>query len=118
MIAHPEQLGEREIGQGWIAGQLDQVFASQLGMQPVALRAGPLVAPDERWPQHAALCVQHDRAMHLTGETDPSDLCGGHTAGGEYLADGSLRGPPPVFGVLLRPSRLRTAKGSVLAGRG
>ena len=43
---HPQQFSQGEVWQCRIAGQLDQAFAADLRVQPVALRAGALVAPD------------------------------------------------------------------------
>ena len=70
MGAHPEQLGEGEVGQRGVAGQLDQPLAADLCLQPVALGLGALIAPDQRGTQDFALCVEHDAAVHLAGEAD------------------------------------------------
>ena len=66
---HPQQLGQREVGQRRIAGQLDQPLVADLFRQPVALaaasacrtRSAPAAAP-------APALVQHHRAVHLSGQ--------------------------------------------------
>jgi hypothetical protein len=40
VLAHPEELGEGEVGQRGVAGQRDQTFATDLRFQPIALRVG------------------------------------------------------------------------------
>jgi len=120
VVAHPEQLGEREVGQRGIGGELDEFFtacfaAAELLMQPVALRLRALVAPDERGAQHAAILAEHDGAVHLASEADGINFYAGHL--GERLANGLLRGAPPVVGVLLGPAGLRGAEALVF-GRG
>ena len=74
MCVHPQQLGQREVGQRRIAGQLDQAFVADLLFQPVALGLGARVAPDERGAQDLAVFVEHDAAVHLAGEADGLDL--------------------------------------------
>ena len=73
VLPHPQQLGQREVGQRRIRRQLDQPLASDLGVQPVALLVRPLIAPDQRWPQHLTGRVEHDRPVHLPGEPDRLD---------------------------------------------
>ena len=70
VLPHPQQLGQREVGQRRIRRQLDQPLASDLRVQPIALLVCPLIAPDQRRPQHLAGGIQHDRPMHLPGEPD------------------------------------------------
>ncbi len=64
-----------------------------------ALDRGALVVPEDRGPDHVACGVEDDEAVHLAGEPDP-----GHLASRGDLGEGSLGGPPPVLGVLLRPA--------------
>ena len=63
-----------------------------------------------------AIFVEHDGAVHLAGEADGVDGRG-FTRAASDLADGLLRGAPPVFGVLLGPAGVRDAK-RLMLGRG
>src|SRR5579875_568653 len=117
VVADPEQLGEREVGQRRIGGELDELFAAHLAapellMQPVALRLRTLVAPDERGTQNRTFFIEHDGAVHLAGEADGLNFRAGRLR--ERFSDGLLRGTPPVIWVLLGPAWLRGAEGSVL----
>src|ERR1700722_7041771 len=65
VVANPEELGQGKVRQSRIACQLDKPLASNSFMQPVALRIGSLIAPDQRWPQHVSIRIKHHRAVHL-----------------------------------------------------
>ena len=117
MGAHPEELGEGEVGQRGVAGQLDQPLAAQLCLQPVALGLGALIAPDERGTQDFARCVEHYATMHLAGESDGLDLRAIQLGGGNRACDGLARRAPPVLGLLLRPADLFGANRRVFTGR-
>ena len=112
VLLHPQQLGQREIRQRRIAGQLDQpVIANLLASAsriPAAsacrtrsataaapLRSHPASrrhasAPSARWPQSALAAPARRPAP----------------------ADRFLRRTPPVLRILLRPSRVRRAEGA------
>ena len=112
----PQQLGQGEVGQSGIAGELDQPLIADFLVQPVAFRLGAGVAPNERWAQDRAVFVQHDSAVHLAGEANGRDRLprfGRHTQRG---TDGILRGAPPVFGILLGPPGVRSTERRVFAG--
>ncbi len=47
VFADPEEFGQGEVGQGGVAGELDEALEADLFRQPVALGLGALVAPDE-----------------------------------------------------------------------
>ena len=51
MVADPEEFGEGEVGQGGVAGELDQALEADLFGQPVALGLGSLIAPDQGWAE-------------------------------------------------------------------
>jgi hypothetical protein len=75
--ADPKQFDEREVGQRRVAGELDEPLAADLRLEPVALRLGALIAPDERGAKDFAGGVEHDAAVHLAGEPDGLDLGAG-----------------------------------------
>jgi len=112
----PEELGEGEVGQGGVAGELDEPLVADFFGEPVALGLGAGVAPDERGAQDRAALVEHDGAVHLAGEADGGDGLAWFRGGGERSADGLLRGAPPVLGVLLGPAGVRRFEGLMLAG--
>src|SRR5580700_9301420 len=120
MFANPEKFGQSEVGEGGIRNELDEFFAADGGMQPVALRLSALVGPDESRTKDLAFCVEHNAAVHLTGEGDGVDflrVTGGYS-GFEATGDGKLGGAPPVFGVLLGPADLRRTDPGVGGGVG
>ena len=116
VLLHPQQLGQSEVGQRGIAGKFDQMLSAQLLVQPVALRVGALIAPDQRGPQNFAIRVEHDRAVHLPGEADGFNIRRGIAGDFASLCQGAgnglLRRAPPVFRVLLRPSGLGERNGA------
>ncbi len=78
MLTHPEELGEGEVGERGVAGQLDEALeADRLG-EPVALRLGALIAPDQRGAEDLPLGIEHDTAVHLAGEAYGLDLGAGY----------------------------------------
>jgi hypothetical protein len=115
VIAYPEQLGEREIRQGRIAGKFDQPIAANRGVYLLAFFRCPLVAPDQRRAQYLVVCVEQYRTVHLTRESYADDFVGRDASlfqgGGHRLATSS----PPVFGALLGPASMRRSEGSVLS---
>ncbi len=81
VVADPQQFGQGEVGERGIGGELDEllaadVAAAELIREPLALRLGADVAPDEGGAQDLAVFVEHDGAVHLAGEADGVDGCG------------------------------------------
>ena len=105
VIAHPEQLGQREAGQHGIRGPLEDVLSAQRAVDRIHLGLAALVAPDERGADDAVGFVQDDEAVHLAGKADAAHLAAAHARFREHAADGFLRRGPPVAGVLLGPQR-------------
>jgi hypothetical protein len=68
---------------------------------------GANVAPDQCGTDNASLLVQHDCAVHLTGEADAGDFFGGQIRARDGFTDGEASGAPPVFGMLFGPADLR-----------
>ncbi len=114
MLADPEQFGEGEVGQRGVGGELDEPLAANRLVEPFAFGVGTLVAPDQRRAQDFSCGIEHDGSVHLAGESDGFDYVRRWPA--IDVADGLLRGAPPVFGVLLGPSGLWATEGSVFAG--
>jgi len=79
---------------------------------------GADVAPDQGRTNDAALLVEHDRAVHLTGEADAGDFFGSKVGTRDSFANRDAGGTPPVFGVLLGPADLRRIERLVFFGGG
>ncbi len=76
MAADPEQLGEGEVGERGIRGELDQALRAELRGERGGLSRGPLIAPDECGTQYTVRGVQQHGAMHLTAQADGCDFVG------------------------------------------
>ena len=118
VLADPKQFGEREIGQCRIAGELNQPLVADFSGQIAALLFGTDVAPDQRGTNDASLLVQHDRAVHLTGQAGASDLFGAKVGTRDGLANCDAGSTPPVFRLLLCPADLRRSEGLMFFGGG
>ena len=116
ILPDPDDFGRREAGQHRVRCQLDDPLPTDALRDPRALRAGALVAPEERRAQHLMPRVQEDRAVHLPRETDAPDLPRGDAAFRQRLPDRENTGPPPILRLLLRPARPRRAE-RILGGR-
>src|SRR6266478_5409443 len=114
VFADPEQFCEREICQCGIAGQLNQPLLADLDGQIAALLFSANVAPDQGGTDDASLIVEHNRAVHLTGEAKASDFFSFEVGTRDGLANRNARGAPPVFGMLLGPADLRRSEGLML----
>ncbi len=93
--AQPEQLRRGESGERAVPGQLDQPLEPDPSLDLRALGGRPLVVPEDRGPQDAVGAVEHDQAVHLTGEADRPV---------REAREAGLRRTPPVLGILLRPA--------------
>src|SRR6266568_3153346 len=118
VLAYPKQFCKREIGQGGIAGELNQPLLADFGGQIAALLFGSHVTPDQSGTNDAPLLVQHDCTVHLTGEADASDFFGAEIGARDGLLNRNTRGPPPIFWLLLGPAYLGRSKGLVFFGGG
>ena len=56
---------------------LDQALSAHLPGKLITLLLGAYIAPDQCGADDAGRFIEHDRAMHLPGETDTGDLIGG-----------------------------------------
>ena len=82
VVADPEELGEGEVGERGVGGELDESLVADLFGEPVALGLGALVAPDEGGAEDCTGGVEHDAAVHLAGEAD--SFYGSGMAGGGW----------------------------------
>jgi len=74
MFPHPQQVRQSEIGQCGIAGEFDNPRLAEFCVQPITLRLGPLVAPDERWPEYLIIFVKQYGPVHLAGKAYDRDV--------------------------------------------
>jgi hypothetical protein len=65
VFADPENFGQREVGQGGIARELNQALEAKSAREIAALLLGAYVAPDERGANDASFFVKKNCAVHL-----------------------------------------------------
>ena|SRR5438270_7381163 len=117
ILAHPQQLRKREVGQCWIRSQRDDAFTTYRGFQPVALPLCSLIAPDERWSKNLITVIEQHRPVHLTCESYGRNLLWRRARGAQHLTNAACRSLPPVLGILVCPSGRSRTEGLML-GRG
>ena len=98
----PEELGRREARERPVPCQLDEPLPADPLLDLGAFGGRPLVVPEDRRADHAAVAVEDDEAVHLAREADARNR-----APGGDLREGGERGLPPVVRVLLGPAGLR-----------
>ena len=103
VVADPKQLGEREASDGGVSRELNDTLAADAGVDPIDLRLTALVAPDQAGADYCASGIEHDEAVHLTGETDALNRSAIDLGFAENTTYGSLRSTPPVVGILFGP---------------
>jgi hypothetical protein len=118
VFANPQDFCQGEIGQGGIAGQLNQALKTKSAEEIARLFFSTHVAPDNRGTHDAATFVKKDCAVHLAGEADASDIFAGEICFRERLANGEAGGAPPIFRLLLGPAHLRRSERLVIGCRG
>src|ERR1019366_399043 len=114
VFSHPQELGQRKVGQRRIAGQLDEPFRSYFFRQGAALAVGAHVAPDQCRAHHPPALIEHYGAVHLSGETQTSNGVPPQSSTLQSAWNGNRASGPPIIRLLLGPSNLRRSKGSVL----
>ena len=107
VIAHPQQLRQREASQRGICRNRNQLIAADNFVNLVALRRRALVAPDNRRAQDVPCFIQHDQTVHLTADAHRNDVLLIHTGLRQHAADGVHRRMIPVLRLLLRPAIVR-----------
>src|ERR1019366_584252 len=114
VFPHPQELGQRKVGQSWIAGQLDEPFRSYFFGQRTALAVGAHVAPDQCRTHHPPALIEHYCAVHLSGETQTSNGVPPQSGTLQSTWNSNRASGPPIVRLLLGPANLRRSKGSVL----
>ena len=94
------------------------MFGTDESSQVAALLLASNIAPDKRGSNDARMFIQQDRAVHLSGQTDTTDLIAAHSGGGQRFRHGHAARAPPVPGILLRPANLRRCKRFVVFSGG
>ena len=82
------------------------------------MRIRPHIAPDERGTDYLPARVEHDRAVHLSGETNAGDFVGAKARLLQGFRNSYAAGSPPVVGMLLGPADLGRGKRGMLLGGG
>jgi len=88
VFAHPEKLGEREIRERRVAGEINETVCAELLGKFPDLGFGTLIAPDEGGADHVIVAIEQDGAMHLPGKSDAGNLIAAHFCRSERPADG------------------------------
>jgi len=107
VLAHPQDLGGGEAGQGAVSGELDEPLLTDGGVDLVALGLRALVVPQDRRAQHLAALVQADQPVHLPRQADAAHPAGGQVGLPQRLADSAHDSVPPLLRILLDPVRAR-----------
>ena len=107
-----------KLGSAGLQVSLNQLFGADFFGKLAALRFGAHVAPDQRGAHDVAVLIEHDRAVHLPGETNAGDVFSAQAGLRHRFAHGDAACAPPVFGMLLGPADLRGSKRRVLFGSG
>jgi hypothetical protein len=118
VLSHPKQLGESEIRERRIAGELNEVFCRKEIGKSFDLGLSPLITPDEGGSNYVIASIEQDCAMHLPRESDACNSIGATSGGIESTSNGYPTRPPPILRKLFCPSRLRRCEGHVLLGAG
>ena len=118
VVPHPQQFGQREIGESGIAGELDNFPFANVCIEPVALRLRTLVTPDQRRTQNLIVLVQQNRAMHLPGKPDCGNFGSVNSGGRNRLAHRRPGRTMPVVRILLCPASFWRGERNMLAGCG
>src|ERR1700730_1804288 len=118
VLPDPQAFGQREIGECGIAGELNETCGTDLRGQLLALLLGPDITPDQCRPYDAAVLVQQDGPVHLSGQTNARNLIAAQMACCQRRVHSHAARAPPVAWILLRPADPRRCKGSMLLGCG
>ena len=100
---HPQQLGERKVGERGVGSQLHQALRPDGFVEIAALGRGALIAPDEGRAQNLIVAIQQHRAVHLAAKPDAGNLRGRDLRIREQFPNRGLAGLPPVVRILLCP---------------
>ena len=116
MLANPQELGEREVGERGIASKANETIGSELAGELLHLVVAALVAPDDGGAHDFFFRIEDDCAVHLAGEAYASDVRGIDLGLLRHLPNGKLAGAPPIMGILLGPARAGRGEVGVICG--
>jgi hypothetical protein len=80
VFANPKKFGEREIGKGRIASEVNQPICSEQVPQFLHLRLCPLIAPDQRRSNNLIAFIEQYGTVHLAGETNAGNFVSSSSA--------------------------------------
>ncbi len=107
VVAHPQDLGSGESGQGVVARDGDELLLTDTFPNLVTLRLCSLIVPQDRGAKDLPRVVEEHQSMHLAGETNPCHSVPFNSGLCQCVADGDHGGIPPEVWRLLRPERPR-----------
>ena len=118
VFADPEKSGECEIGEGRIAGELNDAGEAKDFFKFPRLSFSALITPNDGRANDVARGVQQNRAVHLTGEADTRHVLGRCVCLLHRFFNRCATGAPPIEWVLFGPAILRRCKGLMLMRAG
>ena len=110
VFADPEKFGEREVGERWVAGELNDAGEAEDFFKFPRLFFGALITPNDGRANDVARGVQQNRAMHLTGEADTRHVIGSYVCLLHRFFYRCATGAPPIEWVLFGPAILWRCK--------
>lgn len=110
VFSKPANLGCYEERVRLISGPIHDRLRTKLFGQRLRLRKSSAVHPDESGPNWQTLAVEQNQRRRLRAhrQAEQTRLCTRHLF--QNASDGAARGRPPVFRVLLYPSRLKIVR--------
>ena len=111
VVLDPEDLCSSPACEGRVCCDLDQLVAADDAVHLLNLSCGTLIAPDDGGTEHLVILVQHNKTVHLTGDTDTLYVFLLNAALSHNSLDGLGHGICPVSGILLCIAVLRLVHG-------
>ena len=107
MLLDPHDLRCGKARKRRICRDLNEAFTSDKTLDIFTFLCGTLVAPNDRGTKHVIVFVEHDKTVHLTGNTNADDITVANTAFFNDRTNGISCRMPPILGILLCPTVLR-----------
>ena len=116
VLANPKEFGEREIGKGCIAGEVNETICPKQVPQFPDLGLCSLIAPDQRRSNNLIASIEQHGTMHLTGKSNTGNFFCSSAAAREGAPHSRRRGAPPIQRILFCPSQLGAGERNVIFG--
>ena len=107
VVSHPQDLRCRKTGQCRICRDFNETLLSNSFCDLLTFPGRSLITPDNGTADHLIIFIQHNKAMHLSGNTKSLDILPVHTGFLHNLRNGFQRRILPILRILLCPAVLR-----------